>query len=148
MSIQGAKEGQIQLFDAQAKEILLEAASGNDSYLSTTENISIGTLAENTPYSFKLKSHTLFQESNAPYLYITPYVDDKEVPCLPDVPKIIIDPTTVKTYTVTLNSSSLKLANTQNVIEEGKSSRASCSATKRAIACRHPSRLRWAARSW
>ena len=120
MSIQGAKEGQIQLFDAQAKEILLEAASGNDSYLSTTENISIGTLAENTPYSFKLKSHTLFQESNAPYLYITPYVDDKEVPCLPDVPKIIIDPTTVKTYTVTLNSSSLKLANTQNVIEEGK----------------------------
>lgn len=120
MSIQGAKKGQIQLFDAQGKEILLEAASGNDSYLSTTENISIGTLAENTPYSFKIKSNTVFQASNAPYLHIAPYVDDKGIPNLSYVPMIIIDPVTVKTYTVTLNSSDLKLANTQNVIEEGK----------------------------
>lgn len=122
MSIQGAKEGQIQLFDAQGKEILLEAVSGNDSYLSTTENVSIGTLAENTPYSFKIKSNTVFQNlAGEPYLYITPYVDDKTVPCLPNVPTIIIDPTTVKTYTVTLNSSDLKFADyAQTVIEEGK----------------------------
>lgn len=120
MSIQGAKKGQIQLFDAQGKEILLEAASGNDSFLSTTEYISIGTLAENTPYSFKIKSNMVFQAPNTPYLYIDPYVDDKWIPNQSYAPKIIIDPVTVKTYTVTLNSSDLRLANTQNVIEEGE----------------------------
>lgn len=121
MYIQGAKEGQIQLFDAQGKEILLEAASGNDSYLSTTENILIGTLAENTPYLFKIKSNTVFQNPNAPYLYITPYVDDKKVPCIPYVPTIIIDQATTKTYNITLNSSDLRLADyAQTVIEEGK----------------------------
>lgn len=119
--INGASEGQIQLFDANGDEIEMIAYSNAPTNLYSQKDISLGKLGADTFYAFKLKSSVMFDENNAPTISMTPVVAGKSVSTTFTYTPILIDPTTVKTYTVTLNSSDLKFADyAQTVIAEGK----------------------------
>lgn len=120
--IDGATKEQIQLFDEAGNEIPLSIKYDDEKYVGA-DNVSVGILTTDKLYSFKLKSNMVFAESENIIIYMYTIIDGRDMPYSTSTSsaRIIIDPATVKTYRVTLNSSDLKFADyAQTVIEEGK----------------------------
>lgn len=123
ITIEGATKEQIQLFDEAGNEIPLSVKYDDEKYVGA-DNVSVGTLATNKSYSFKLKSNTLFTESENVTVYIYTVVDGRDMPYSTSTSyaRIIIDPATVQTYTVVSSGlTGLKWEDgTITSIEEGK----------------------------
>ncbi len=123
ITIEGATKEQIQLFDEAGNEIPLSVKYDDEKYVGA-DNVSVGTLATNKSYSFKLKSNMLFTESENVTVYIYTVVDGRDMPYSTSTSyaRIIIDPTTVQTYTVASSGlTGLKWEDgTITSIEEGK----------------------------
>lgn len=121
ITIDGAKEDQIQLVGPDGKIVELVSNETNDTYLSTEQLYSVGTFSLSKSYSFKIKSNTEFT-TTYPTISIRPYIQGKRIAAYLIDANLRVEPSTVNLHSINADLYNLAFQDgTPTKVEDGQS---------------------------